>query len=379
MKRTSGYPLLCLVLALSAQLVAAREQTEQRCLGAHCVSGWYPVDTPNGGGNISALAAPSPQLVIAGNDSGIWSSNFNYMGGKINWQHLSNTVVTCLAADSMGTMVFAGTSGKGLFKIRQSIKTSTGLKDMFVKALVRNSRGFLYVVSSPTLNGDYRVSCSFDSGTTWIPIGKPAAVPPVLLTSLAVDQNDFLFAGTDKGVFRYIGGYWDSVNTGTVRLPDSQVTALGIGYNSYVYLGTNHGLFYSVDAGKSWSTLIGFGLPNHIKSLATGPQGPFMPAVGTDSGLFAYAMTVSVMPEAWRISAAYSDGRSVTFNIDRKEFVDLRLYDAGGTERARLTHGELAPGTHNARICGLPDGIYFFRLRIGSAPAQSGKIMVCAH
>jgi hypothetical protein len=247
---------------------------------------------------------------------------------------------------------------------------------MYVRALTRDTRGFLYVISSPTANGNYTVSCSFDSGRAWIGIGKPTSVPPVSATALAVDTSNNLLAGTSRGVFRYVGGYWDSVNTGTAMLPDSQITALAVGLDSRIFVGTNYGAYFSVDHGWSWVQLGGPGLPNHITALGVGTPGAMMPVVGTDTGLYEYAASTQAVTRDKQVFSAISKGHSLRFSVGKQELVDLRLYDARGIERMRPLHQEVASGTHEVSWGTLPEGVYFCRLRVGAAALEVRKIVV---
>jgi len=356
--------------------VLAGQEKEAICLSAECVSGWARINPPDSIENISALAICAPNLIIAGNDSGTWRTNYSYPYGNLKWSRLSNIAVTCLASDSLGVIIYAGTYGSGVFKIKNSITTSSGLGDRYVKALARDSRGFLYVVSSPAPTGNYTASCSFDSGATWINIGKPNTAVPVSLSALAVNSNFDLFAGTDKGVFRFIGGYWDTINTGTRSLPDSQINALAIDYNSRIFVGTNHGAFFSTNAGVSWNPLGGPGLPSHITALGAGSTGAIMPVVGSDSGLFEYNAATTAMPKARQISIRMLNEHCLEFHLVKTEVVDVRLYDARGGEKMQLLHGTVSSGTHELRLSNIPDGMYFCRLKIGGNAPITRKIAV---
>lgn len=376
MKRTFGFCQVCSFIILCAVPVLAWQEKETQCLSEECVSGWGRVNLPDSNRYISALATYSPSLIIAGNDSGVFSANYYYNISGLSWSRLSSMIVTSVATDSSGVNVYAGTYGGGLLRINSSASNNTGLTDKYVKAIARDSRGFLYVLSSPSDNAGYSASCSFDSGKTWISIGKPNTVPAVSMTALAVNANNDLFTGTDKGVFRYVGGYWDSANTGTKYLPDSQVNALAIDRNFNIFVGTNHGAYFSRDSGASWNVLGGPGLPNHITALAPGTAFGMMPIVGSDSGLFEYMASTPAAPKVQQLSVRISSGHCLEFNLVKTELVDLRLYDARGVEKVRLLHGVLSSGAHELRLPNISEGVYFCRTKIGADSPTTRKIAV---
>lgn len=369
----SRFGFACLLCAVA---VMANQENLARCLSEDCASGWGRVYTPGNDSNISSLAVFSPSLLIMGNDSGVWRTTFSYAYGSLSWSRLSNIPATCIVTDSLGTTIFFGTSGGGLFRIANGIRANTGLTDMYIKALARDSRGILYVASCSSPISDCTVSCSFDSGATWIGIGKPTPVPPVATTSLAVDSNFTLYAGTTRGVFRYVGGYWDSANTGTQSLPDSQITALAIGMLSQIFVGTNRGAYFSSNAGKSWYSLGGPGLPNHVTALGVGSPGTMMPVVGTDTGLFEYAASTPAVPKGDRISIAFSAGNSLKLITGMQAVVDLRIFDARGEERMQFLHGVIAPGTKDLSLGSLPRGVYFCRISVDAMPIQTRTIVI---
>jgi hypothetical protein len=449
----------------------AGQERETQCLSVECTSGWGRINFPNSDETIAALAVRSPSLIIAGNDSGIWRTNFSYGYSNLNWLHLSSMPVTCLAiyVDSTGidTTVYAGTNGSGLFKIKMypfsspikpadgltgvlpsvvsflwqtstppydlqissdstfntfmvslsgiesnSFTLSSGLSpsttyywhvlngdsawsevwsfttacsacspntpdsvviakmslaNLYVKALTVDSRGTLYAISSAALNGDYIITRTVDSGSTWTGIPKPS----ISITALAIDSSDNLLVTTDKKIFRSINGVWNVRGT---QPPDSQISSVAIGYGD-IFIGTDDGAYFSRDTGMTWNPLGGPGLPSHITALGIGSPGAMMPVVGSDSGLYEYLASTPIVPKARHASALTFSGQRLIFSVSTRELVDVRAYDARGVERMQLFHGELASGMHEISLGTLSNGIYFCRLKIGQDTIETLRIM----
>ncbi len=102
---------------------------------------------------------------------------------------------------------------------------------------------------------------SMDHGATWTAANKSLANASVF--SFAKDQQ-FLYAGTDKGVFRSSnnGATWAAANNGiTIKVIDS----------AKVFIGNSQGIFFSNNCGNSF-TNVSTGLapsPNHsVEGLA---------------------------------------------------------------------------------------------------------------
>jgi len=58
------------------------------------------------------------------------------------------------------------------------------------------------------------------------------------INSLAIDNQDFLWIGTDGGLFIYNGNYWTSYTTSNSNLPSNMVKALAIDNLQNIWIGT---------------------------------------------------------------------------------------------------------------------------------------------
>jgi hypothetical protein len=91
---------MCLILSfylLFNHSVSAWNQSKTSCLSVECSSEYVPLDTPYGGGNISAIAARSHSFVIVANDSGIYHGHPIGTYFVQDWLYLSNKHATSLA------------------------------------------------------------------------------------------------------------------------------------------------------------------------------------------------------------------------------------------------------------------------------------------
>ncbi len=147
-----------------------------------------------------------------------------------------------------------------------------GMSKRDLGALITDASQHLYA-GGP--GGVYR---STDDGASWEPLRGAVRVRRNLLRSVAIDgrlppvatrslartttrKNEYLLAGTDRGVFRTLasGGDWTPVNRG---LPgynaQSRSTNLVIHHlvasaaDGQVFCGTDRGVFCSDDAGERW-------------------------------------------------------------------------------------------------------------------------------
>ena len=345
MKKSLGFLILgSFALSFLAQPAWSGKQKESQCLAKNCVSGWTAIDTPYGGGNVSALAMRSPTLMIAGNDNGVYRANFANIYSTPNWLHLSSMRVTSLAiyVDSIraDTVIYAGTNGRGLLKIKMYPSTlrspANGAKEVSLNPL-------LFVWPASVGPAPYNLQVASDSAfNNWTFTTNTSG------TNYWVINNPFLplttyywrVLGYGQG-----GSAWSSIwsfttacstCTGTTLMsqPDGAIiTGTGL-TDMYVRAVTtdSKGILYvissatlngdyiascSIDSGKTWTST---GRPRSISpgsmtSLAIDSKGTVF--AGSDSGIFRYNAgtwdTVSTGPADKHIHALASDDNSHLF------------------------------------------------------------------
>lgn len=165
---------------------------------------------------------------------------------------LSEVLVHALAQSSDGTL-FAGTSGKGVLRlkanstgwvrVREGLKDHEGMVENFVRVLTIDPDGSIY---AGTFDGG--VFRSTDGGNSWRPISR--ALPNDSIRGILFNSRG-LFVATGHGIFKTLdkGRQWIPINQG---LTSKSVQVLVESDVGSLYAGTNSGAFRSDDDGKTW-------------------------------------------------------------------------------------------------------------------------------
>jgi len=158
------------------------------------------------------------------------------------------------------------------FASAQWVKTSTGLTDGDVRALVVSNTN-LY--AGTYFDGVFR---STDNGLTWLAVNNGLTADPVF--ALAVSDTN-LYAGTShRGVLLSTdnGTTWRAINNG---LTDSGVYALEVS-DTNIYAGTDNGVFFSTNNGINWNTVDTGYHPIFVRDLAAIGKYLFSGSCGVD-------------------------------------------------------------------------------------------------
>jgi hypothetical protein len=235
------------------------------------------------GRTIYSLATIGTNLFAGTSGSGIFLSTDNGSTWTAVNSGLTWKTVTCLAAS--GTNLFAG--GKGVFLSTNNgtswTAVNNGLTANEINALAvsPNGTGGINLLAGTTY---YGVFLSTDNGTSWAPVNS--GLTSSVVYSFAVSPKRAgganLFAGTNGGVFLSTndGTSWINVNTDIIG--DCSVYSLLIG-GMNVLAGTDYGL---------WIRTLSEMLPNHPPVAdagsnqnveATGPTGAQVTLTGSAS------------------------------------------------------------------------------------------------
>lgn len=204
-----------------------------------------------------------------------------------SWQPVSAglkrlEVKTLLAVDQE---LFAGT-GDGVYRLRHSddhwIPVTTGLDDILVHALARSADGTLFAGTSG--KGLFRFS---PRSPGWVRMHHGLKDHEGMIENfirvLVIDQDQHIVAGTfDGGVFRSADGglTWRPISR---ALPNDSIRGI-VSSDRALVVATGNGIFKTVDQGKQW-TPVNKGLTNQAIQVLIGSKETGLYA-GTSSGVF---------------------------------------------------------------------------------------------
>jgi hypothetical protein len=186
-----------------------------------------------------------------------------------------------------------------------------------------------------------------------------------------------------KGVFlsTYNDTSWTAVSTG---LTDMNIFCLAVSGKN-IFAGTwLGGVFLSTNNGTNW-TSVNTGLPNTpVYALRVISENLFAgTSSGTSSGsvwkrplsemiTFTSVKQVSAqLPERFALYQNYPNpfnpSTSISFSLQTKSYVSLKVFDALGREVSILVSEELTAGTYTKQwnASGLSSGVYFYRIQTG--------------
>ncbi len=245
-------------------------------------SSWTAVTTglPAGKGIYAVLQSGS--VVFAGTDGKGLYTTVNNGGLWTSDDGITSSNAQSLSLATSGTDVFAGVYGGGVYRSNSNsgpwTPINSGLPSTnLINTLATNGSTAVFVGTE--LNGVYR---SVDNGATWSAMNT--GLTTLNVTSFAMNGT-YIFAGTfGGGVFRAPigGGTWVAVNTGITGL--KQIISL-VASGTKVFAGAFYGdgLFYSNDNGATWA-IKNTGLTNkYVNSLALSGTRLF---AGTGGGVF---------------------------------------------------------------------------------------------
>ncbi len=227
-----------------------------------------------------ALEPGNPAVLYAGTSGhGVFKSSNGGNSWTTNSTGLGNLTVSALAVDPNSiTTVYAATDA-GVFRSVDGgtnwFASSGGLGGNAVRdlAMLPQLPGTIYAA---TANGVYRTS---NNASNWNSFNTGMANLAALVIAVApgaATVSNVLYAGTAAGLYRSADSAtnWVLVNgAGTNLLSGTNVTALAVDAAA-VYAGTTNGLFKSVDGGANWSAASTGLTAKNVRALAFDPQSP---------------------------------------------------------------------------------------------------------
>ncbi|MBL0175348.1 MAG: hypothetical protein IPP94_08815 [Ignavibacteria bacterium] len=200
----------------------------------------------------SVVVSTSPLNVTAGTLSGrVYAST----DGGTAWTQLFLTPhVDAIAAilAPTATDMLLGVTWDGMYRSTDAggtwVRSSSGFMNMAVSSMARNSKGTIFAVN-PSFNDIMR---SKDLGATWSPASGGKHMDT---RSVAVMNNDYLYAGTPRGV-QHSTDDGDTWTVDTVGMTQRDVRFLAISGNRSIFASMFGGTLYrSTDYGQNWSMI----------------------------------------------------------------------------------------------------------------------------
>ncbi|MDH7514972.1 MAG: T9SS type A sorting domain-containing protein [Bacteroidota bacterium] len=220
--------------------------------------------------NISSVFTRDGINVYAGTSNG---RVFRSTNGGDSWTQVFLTPngkeILSITSDRSGKIII-GTAWEGTFSSSDGgstwNNTGSGFINVSVPSFAVNSRGLIFMVNQTP----HDIMVSHDEGTTWTPANGQQYRNT---RSIAVMSNDFLYAGTSRGVFHSTddGFSWF---TDTLGMYNRDVRVIAIGPDRNIYVSCfGKRLYRSNDYGQTW-TLISQGLGgSDVISFAFAPDG----------------------------------------------------------------------------------------------------------
>ena len=207
---------------------------------------------------LGTAALPSPILSVASDSSGVLLAGvaaptalWEYLPLQNSWQQINKGLefraVQQIVAGP-GTLLFAGTSGWGVFRSLDGGATwspaSAGLPTGDIVLLHRLPAGRLFA-ATPS-NGLY---LSDDNGEGWTVAQTGSGNNRVLC--ITSNSSAMVFVGTAAGLFRSTngGGFWQQASPLSGETDCRTLLSLGPGR---LFAGTRRGVLRSTDEGRTW-------------------------------------------------------------------------------------------------------------------------------
>ena len=198
----------------------------------------------------------------------------------------SNSTIKALAID-LDNKIFAATLLNGVYASTDNGNNWDSLKsNFFAYAFAINNENHIFTNSWDV------VFRSTNNGTNWVKLINGWNYHGMLVYSLYITSNNFVFAGGSYTVGSYEGCIYYSTNNGDNwerrdnGIPNNTVYSLVSNKDDNIFAGTAKGIYGSTNYGENWSVRNN-GLTNTlIKSMAINTKGEIFAGTATPAELF---------------------------------------------------------------------------------------------
>lgn len=252
----------------------------------------------------------------------------------------------------------------------------------------------IYVASSPKVTRPnlYRTE---NGGDSWIKI--TGTLPDRFPTDIAVDptNDDILYVtfggfGTSH-VFKSSdkGENWNDIGGGLPDIPTWSVT-VDPKFPNHIYVGNEIGVYQSLNGGSTWED-ISTNLPdavfamdlvisksNRTLRLATHGNGAYETNLPQSSSIETGSEIPGVIELGNNYPNPFNPSTVIPYELSKKSFVALRIYDVSGKLIKTLVNREQGVGEFFVLFdaSGLPSGTYFYQLKTGNESVTKKMLLI---
>jgi outer membrane protein assembly factor BamB len=323
----------------------------------------------------SAVITHDRKLIFATNKGTLYGFDLNTLTSPVSptWQlAFSDTAPTSIALDDQG-FVYVGTGMGRLLKIsmlsnqQPSIVWQVQTGSAISGSPVIDANGILYVGSTDSKLYAVDIQTGY---VKWIFSAKAA-----IRSTSAISDAGIVYFGNDAGeVFALDSNKTVQWHYNTT----SAVSAPLLYYNSTLYIGTLGNRIIALYDGSETPIKKAAVISKSI-SLKQAAKTSIWPTfqgnnqrTGTNSSNAATQIQKVGYKEVFTLSQNYPNPfntiTNISFSLPEQSFVLLKVFDMMGREKATITSEEMQAGfyTRQWNAANMPDGIYFYRLQVGS-------------
>jgi hypothetical protein len=329
---------------------------------------WTQIGSADSGIDILSIEMLGSRIL-----AGTWNGFFQSTDDGTTWSAFTPTGIPAETAIwsivMINSTLFAGTTG-AIYKSSDNgitwTEISSGIAvDARITSIVASGDN---IFAGSASNGVFK---STNNGTSWTTTNSN--LTDTHISQLVVFDNK-LFAVTLTGVYL-------SDNNGNIWVAGPSVLKNAnclVAVNNQLIAGTDdNGAYISVDKGITW-TSFNSEMPadTRIWSMAVSSDGVF---AGTSSGIWVTGSPIEVnvekeisVPLTFTLNQNYPNpfnlSTNISFSIQSKSFVSLKIYDRLGREVATIFSEEISAGyyTREWNAANTSSGVYFYRLQAGS-------------
>ncbi len=346
---------------------------------------WTPRNTGlPANSDIQAFADDPSGKIYAGASYGIWQSTIN---GDL-WMPYStyNGYLDLMAANASGDLFWAHSDAfsneNDFYRSTDNGSTYTQLTvvsgnvGVVSDILISPDQNVFVAVTDNIVGGVYR---STNNGDTFEQVND--GLTEKLLTSLAIDAQEHLLAGTTRGVFRSIQIVPVELVSFSAEVIEDNVTLKWITATEKNNSGFEiQRKFNNPDWGKI-GFVEGHGTTTEPKTYSfidydvlAGKYSYRLKQIDLD-GTFEYSNEFEVevsLPQEFLLSQNYPNpfnpGTKISFAIPSQEFVTIKVYDILGREVATLVNDYKTAGTYAVEFnaARFASGVYFYQMQAGN-------------